>query len=84
LTPAAEKIGLEKINFQMFRRRLATDTHYAGLVDKDVQGQMRHANPEITRSVYMQTVPEAQQAAIRMLETNKKPAVKIVTQPKSA
>jgi hypothetical protein len=39
---------------------------------------MRHANPDITRNVYVQTIPEAQKAAIRMLETKKKPPVEIV------
>ena len=52
----------------MFRRGSATEQHQLGEKDKNIQGQLRHASPDITRRVYMQTVPERQLEAADRLE----------------
>ena len=67
LTPAATKAGLPRISYHMFRRGLATELHQNGAVDKNIQSQLRHADPATTRTVYMQAVPEEQTKAIALL-----------------
>jgi hypothetical protein len=52
----------------MFRRGSATEQHQLGEKDKNIQAQLRHASPDITRRVYMQTVPERQLEAAERLE----------------
>ncbi len=66
----------------MFRRGYATEAHEAGITDKNIQAQLRHASPEITRNVYMQTIPEAQKKAVNRMErltTKKKTGRKLVS-----
>jgi len=81
LLPAADKAGLGRIGYHMFRRGVATEAHDAGITDKNIQAQLRHSSPEITRAVYMQTIPEAQKKAIHRIErlTAKKPRRSKVT-----
>ena len=67
LTPAATRAGLPRISYHMFRRGLATELHQNGAVDKNIQGQLRHADPATTRNVYMQQVPAEQAKAIDLL-----------------
>jgi len=65
----------------MFRRGYATEAHEAGITDKSIQAQLRHASLEITRNVYMQTIPEAQKKAVNRMErltTKKAPGRKLV------
>ena len=69
LLPAARSAGIGRIGYHMFRRGIATEAHEAGITDKNIQTQLRHASPEITRAVYMQTIPEAQRRAINHMET---------------
>jgi integrase len=66
-TPAATKAGMPRISYHMFRRGVATELHQNGAVDKNIQSQLRHADPAITRTVYMRGVPEEQSRAIAML-----------------
>jgi integrase len=68
LLPAAERATLGRIGYHMFRRGFATEAHQAGVTDKNIQSQLRHSSPETTRTVYMQTIPEAQQQAINQME----------------
>jgi hypothetical protein len=35
---------------------------------KDIQGQMRHARPDTTAGIYMQTIPAPQADSVRLLE----------------
>jgi integrase len=81
LLPAAAEAGLGRIGYHMFRRGIATEAHDAGITDKNIQSQLRHSSPEITRAVYMQTIPEAQKKAINRMEklTTKKPGRSKVT-----
>ncbi|HLK65031.1 MAG TPA: site-specific integrase [Bryobacteraceae bacterium] len=82
LLPAADKAKLGRIGYHMFRRGYATEAHEAGITDKSIQAQLRHASPEITRNVYMQTIPEAQKKAVNRMErltTKKKTAPKAIS-----
>ena len=65
LKPAAQRAGVGPINYQMFRRGFATEAHLLGSNDKSIQGQLRHANPDISRRVYMQVVEQAQRSVAR-------------------
>jgi integrase len=76
LEPAAKEAGLPRINFHMFRRGLATELHHDGAVDKSIQGQLRHSDPNVTRRIYMQTIPKEQQASLeRFAKKAKKTAL---------
>jgi integrase len=72
LTPAATRAGLPRISYHMFRRGLATELHQNGAVDKNIQSQLRHADPATTRTVYMQGVPAEQSKAIALLSEKAK------------
>jgi len=64
LVPAGERVGIVRLNYQMFRRAFATEAHDSGMTDKNTQGQMRHTDPNLARKVYMQTIPASQRQAI--------------------
>lgn len=79
LIPAGEKIGIVKLDFRMFRRAFATEGHEHGMTDKNIQGQMRHASPNTSRDIYMQTIPAWQREAVEQFAKvvnirNRKPA----------
>lgn len=63
----AVRAGLEGVTFQSLRRTTATHAQHVGSV-KDVQGMLRHANPDVTAGVYMQTVPESVARAVAELD----------------
>jgi integrase len=67
LKPAALAAGIERINYHMFRRGLATEGHESGATDKSLQGQLRHSRPDVTRDIYMQVIPESQRASMEKL-----------------
>ena len=51
------------MSYYWFRRGHATVQHHQKVADKPIQGQLRHADAELTRNVYMQQVaPETYQA----------------------
>ncbi|MGA8872082.1 MAG: site-specific integrase [Candidatus Acidiferrales bacterium] len=67
LKPSAKRAGLGKVTFQMLRRTSSTLAQKtAGL--KDIQAQIRHARPDTTAAVYMQTIPAQQTQAIGAFE----------------
>jgi hypothetical protein len=68
LKPAGEKIGLPDVSYHWFRRGHATVQHIQGVVDKPIQGQLRHSKAETTRNVYMQQVDPATWKAVVDLE----------------
>lgn len=68
LKPAGERIGLPEITYHWFRRGHATAQHYEGAADKAVQAQLRHADVELTRGVYMQQVGQETYDAVSALE----------------
>lgn len=68
IKPAAEKLGLQGINWRCLRRSCATWMVRAGADPKSVQGQMRHANITTTMGIYAQFVPEGQRQAVEKME----------------
>lgn len=56
--PAAVRVGVECVNYQMLRRTCATWMQKSGSV-KDGQAQLRHASPMLSAAVYMQVIPES-------------------------
>ena len=65
LIPAGNKVGIVKLNYQMFRRGFATEAHDQGASDKSIQGQLRHASVNTSRNNYMQTIPASQREAVQ-------------------
>jgi integrase len=59
----AEDLGLEKLNFQILRRTMATHVQRMGSV-KDIQAHLRHSRPDTTAHEYMQELPESVQAMV--------------------
>lgn len=67
LQPLARKAGIEGVTFQQLRRTTATHAGTVGTV-KDAQAMLRHANPDMTAGVYMQSIPESVRKAVEELE----------------
>jgi len=63
LKPLAEKLGIEKLNFQILRRTMATQAQRMGSV-KDIRAHLRHARPDTTAYEYMQELPESVQEMV--------------------
>lgn len=63
LKPLAEELGIEKLNFQILRRTMATHAQRMGSV-KDIQAHLRHARPDTTANEYMQALPESVQSMV--------------------
>jgi integrase len=47
-----------------FRRGLATTLYQLGILDKEIQGILRHSNVAITHASYIKHVPQSQQNAL--------------------
>jgi integrase len=60
LDPIRQKIGLEKLNFQILRRTYATKAYgeHIGTL-KDVQKQLRHSRPNTTLENYVKDIPDS-------------------------
>ena len=67
IKPAARKLGIDWVNWQVLRRSCATWMDQAQVNVKDAQGIMRHSRASTTQDVYQQVVPEAQRKAVRKL-----------------
>ena len=67
IKPAAKKIGLLWVNWQVLRRSFATWLKLSGADVKDAQGLMRHSRASTTLDVYQQFVPESQRRAVERL-----------------
>lgn len=67
IRPAAEKLGLEGIDWRCLRRTCATWMVQAGADPKSVQGQMRHSRITTTMEIYAQFVPEGQRRAVEQM-----------------
>lgn len=63
LKSLAERLGIEKLNFQILRRTMATQAQNMGSV-KDIQAHLRHARPDTTANEYMQALPESVQQMV--------------------
>jgi integrase len=69
LKPAGEKVGIPDVSYHWFRRGHATVQHHDGHEgDKSIQGQLRHASPELTRKIYMQQIDEETWQSVVNLE----------------
>ena len=60
LKPLGESVGIEKLNFQIIRRTIATRAQNLGSV-KDIQSHLRHSRADTTANEYMQELPESVQ-----------------------
>jgi integrase len=67
IKPAAKKLGLPWVNWQVLRRSFATWLKLSGADVKDAQGLMRHSRATTTLDVYQQFVPESQRRAVERL-----------------
>jgi site-specific recombinase XerD len=67
LKPAARKLGIEWVNWQVLRRSFATSLKIAGADVKDAQALMRHSRASTTLDIYQQFVPESQRRAVESL-----------------
>jgi integrase len=67
IKPAARKLGIGWVNWQVLRRSYATWLIEAGADPKAVQGQMRHSRIGPTMDIYAQFVPAAQRRAVTQM-----------------
>jgi integrase len=67
IKPAARKLKVGCVNWQVLRRSCATWLQQAGVDVKDAQGIMRHSRASTTQDVYQQLVPESQRRAVQKL-----------------
>jgi len=69
IKPAARKLGIGWVNWQVLRRSYGTWMAEAGADPKAIQAQMRHSRISTTMDIYVQAVPAAQRRAVeRMME----------------
>ena len=64
IKPAARKLGMGWVNWQVLRRSHATWLKMAGADVKDAQAQMRHSRASTTLDIYQQFVPESQRRVV--------------------
>ena len=67
IKPAARKLGIGWVNWQVLRRSYATWLVEAGADPKAVQAQMRHSRPSTAMDIYAQLVPAAQRRAVTQM-----------------
>lgn len=67
LKPAARKLGIDWVNWQVLRRSFATWLKMAGADVKDAQALMRHSRASTTLDIYQQHVPASQRRAVDSL-----------------
>lgn len=78
IKPAARKLGVGWVNWQVLRRSYATWMSQAQVNVKDAQGLMRHSRASTTQDVYQQVVPESQRKAVQKLSAFVKQSAKEV------
>ncbi len=67
IKPAARKLGIGWVNWQVLRRSCATWLQQAGVDVKDAQGLLRHSRASTTQDIYQQLVPASQRRAVQRL-----------------
>jgi len=67
IKPAARKLGMGWVDWQVLRRSHATWLKLAGADVKDAQAQMRHSRVTTTLEIYQQFVPESQRRVVNKL-----------------
>ena len=63
LKPLGDSVGIERLNFQVIRRTIATRAQSLGSV-KDIQSHLRHSRADTTANEYMQELPESVQQMV--------------------
>ena len=64
IKPAARKLGIGWVNWQVLRRSFATWLKIVGADVKDAQALMRHSRASTTLDIYQQFVPESQRRVV--------------------
>jgi integrase len=64
IKPAARKLGIGWVNWQVLRRSFATWLKLKGADIKDAQALMRHSRASTTLDIYQQFVPESQRRVV--------------------
>ncbi len=64
IKPAARKLEIEWVNWQVLRRSFATWLKLKGADIKDAQALMRHSRASTTLDIYQQFVPESQRRVV--------------------
>jgi integrase len=67
IKPAARKLGLAFVNWQVLRRSFATWLKMAGADVKDAQALMRHSRASTTLDIYQQFIPESERRVVDRL-----------------
>lgn len=67
IKPAARKLGLPLVNWQVLRRSFATWLKLAGADVKDAQALLRHSRASTTLDVYQQFIPESERRVVDKL-----------------
>jgi integrase len=67
IKPAAVKLGIPWVNWQVLRRSFATWLKMAGADVKDAQALMRHSRASTTLDVYQQFIPESERRVVDRL-----------------
>jgi integrase len=67
IKPAARKLGIGFVNWQVLRRSHATWLKLAGADVKDAQAQMRHSRVTTTLEIYQQFIPASQRKVVDRL-----------------
>jgi len=67
IKPAARKLGLAYVNWQVLRRSFATWLKMAGADVKDAQALMRHSRASTTLDIYQQFIPESERRVVDKL-----------------
>jgi integrase len=66
--PACKKLGLSGITWHSLRHTHATMLDAAGAPLGTVQAQLGHSTPEMTREIYLHSIPSAQRQAVTAVE----------------
>lgn len=67
IKPAARRLGLDFVNWQVLRRSFATWLKMAGADVKDAQALMRHSRASTTLDIYQQFIPESERKVVDRL-----------------
>jgi len=68
LTPTCNKIGLEGVNWHWLRHANATLLDSVGTPLSTTQALLGHSSPEITREIYLHSIPADARSAVEKIE----------------
>ena len=67
IKPAAQRLGIKAVSWQILRRSHCTWLVQSGADPKSIQAQMRHSKISTTMDIYAQIVPQQQRIAVGKL-----------------